>query len=123
MKPPVGQDIALYRQTLNRRHLAEQRALTQRLGNAWALAKQAASLLKAEFGAQQVAVFGSLVHGQWFSQTSDVDLAVWGLNPERYLIAVARLQDLSSDFKVDLVLADRCSPSLAQAIFQEGKIL
>lgn len=111
-------DLIAYRETLQRRHLKEQALLAQRLVRAQALARQAAILLKQTFGAQQVAVFGSLVHGQWFSKTSDVDLAVWGLDPDHYFVAVSRLQDLSPEFEVDLVAMERCSPSLKQAVLQ-----
>jgi len=87
------------------------------------VAKQAAALLKQEFGVQQVAVFGSLVHGRWFSKTSDVDLAVWGLGADDYFVAVSRLQDLSPEFKVDLVDMERCSPALKQAVLQTSQPL
>lgn len=89
-----------YRETLKRRQLQEQKDLAQRL-LCEGVARQAAELLKQEFGSRQVAVFGSLVHGQC-SKTSDIDLAAWGLEPETYFVAVARLQDLSP-LKIDLV--------------------
>ena len=111
-------DLIAYRETLKRRRLEEQAQLAQRFVRAQVLAKQAAALLKQAFGVQQVLLFGSLVHGHWFSQTSDVDLAVWGLDPDHYFVAVSRLQDLSPEFKVDLVAMERCSPSLRQAVLQ-----
>lgn len=64
---------------------------------------------------------GSLAHGHWFSQTSDIDLAVWGLEADAYFTAVARLQDLSPEFKVDLVAMESCRPALREAIIAEGK--
>ena len=71
-------------------------------------------------GAARVVTFGSLVHGHWFSKTSDVDLAVWGVELDDYLVAVARLQDLSSEFKVDLISAAHCKPALLEVIVKEG---
>ena len=65
-------------------------------------------------------VFGSLVHGYWFSQTSDIDLAAWGLKDEDYFLVVARLQDLSPEFRIDLVRMENCRPGLRGAILQEG---
>jgi hypothetical protein len=51
--------------------------------------------LRERFGAARVVALGSLVHGHWFSKMSDGDLAVWGVELDDYLVAVARLQDLS----------------------------
>ena len=65
-------------------------------------------------------VFGSLVHGYWFSQTADIDLAAWGLKDEDYFLVVARLQDLSPEFRIDLVRMENCRPGLREAILQEG---
>ena len=65
-------------------------------------------------------VIGSLAHGHWFSTTSDIDLAVWGLEVDDYFIAVARLQDLSPQFGVDLIDAERCRPPLKKVVMKEG---
>jgi len=41
--------------------------------------RNAAAVLKAEFGARRVILFGSIAHEAWFTSDSDVDLAVEGL--------------------------------------------
>ncbi|MGJ3247569.1 MAG: nucleotidyltransferase family protein [Elainellaceae cyanobacterium] len=79
--------------------------------------------MKQEYGATRVMVFGSLSHRQWFSLSSDVDLAVWGLSQDDYLIAIACLQYVSPEFKVDLVAMERCRPELAKTILSEGNEL
>jgi len=109
--------------TLKKRHTAAKASQVRRLAQASELAKQAAIFLKETFRAKQVVAFGSLIHGGWFSATSDIDLAVWGLDPLTYLSAVAQLQDLSSEFKIDLVRMERCQPELAQVILTEGQLL
>ncbi|MFQ5340808.1 MAG: nucleotidyltransferase family protein [Anaerolineae bacterium] len=115
--------MAVYRATARRRWEADQRERAQRHERAWETAHQAAALLKEQFGATQVMVFGSLVHDDWFSETSDVDLAAWGLKGDEYFIAVARLQDLSSEFEVDLVAMEHCKPGLQSVVMEEGKPL
>lgn len=115
--------MAVYRATAHQRWEEEQRERARRRERAWEVAQRAAALLREEFGATQVAVFGSLVHGYWFSRTSDVDLVAWGLKDEDYFIAVARLQDLSPEFKVDLVAMEYCKPELLEVITKEGKPL
>jgi predicted nucleotidyltransferase len=112
--------MAVYRQTVRRRGEEEERTRIQRLQCAWEVARQAAALLKEEFHAGDVMVFGSLVHGFWFSKTSDVDIAARGLKESDYFIAVAKLQDLSSNFSVDLVAFEHCNPELRAIITREG---
>lgn len=112
--------LAEYRQTARRRGEVEECRRAWRMQCAWEVARQAAALLKEEFHAADVMVFGSLVHGLWFSKTSDVDLAAWGLKEADYFIAVAKLQDLSPDFNVDLVAIEHCNPALREVVSKEG---
>ena len=65
-------------------------------------------MLKITFGATRVMVFGSLVHNDQFSLTSDINLAVWGINGENCFVAVARLEDVSPEFEIDLVAMEAC---------------
>lgn len=115
--------MAVYRATARRRWEADQRERARRHERAWETAHQAAALLKEQFGATQVMAFGSLLHDNWFSETSDIDLAAWGLKGDEYFIAVARLQDLSPEFKVDLVAVEHCKPGLREVIMEEGELL
>lgn len=115
--------MAVYRATARRRWEEDQLELTRRRDHAWQVARQATMLLKEQFGAKRVVAFGSLVHGQWFSRTSDIDLAAWGLRADDYFLAVAKLQDLSGEFKVDLIDMERCRPVLRDAIAKEGRVL
>ncbi len=112
--------MAAYRATLHRREEQAKREQAERRERAWEVARRAAALLRERFGATQVLAFGSLVHGHWFSSTSDVDLAAWGLKGDDYFVAVARLQDISPEFEVDLIVMERCKPELREVILKEG---
>ena len=94
--------------------------LEERRRSGLSLAKQAASLLKEEFGATQVILFGSLLT-ETFHESSDIDLAVMGLSEKQYFQAVGRLLGLG-DFDFDLVEIQQAHPEIAQAISQ-GVIL
>ncbi len=118
--PHASDLMTVYRQTARQRGEEEDRARVQRLQRAWVVARQAAALLKEKFNAVDVMVFGSLVHGLWFSKTSDIDLAAWGLQEADYFIAVAKLQDLSADFSIDLVAMEHCKQVLHQMIVEKG---
>lgn len=115
--------MAAYRATAQRRWEEEQQESAGRRERAWQIARRAAALLKEQFGAARVAAFGSLVHGHWFSSASDIDLAAWGVKTDDYFVAVAKLQDLSPEFQIDLVAMEHCRPALRETIVREGEPL
>lgn len=78
-----------------------------------AAAKQCERVLKETFGAREVYVFGSL-RGQspWHSR-SDIDLAVEGLAPERYIPALTACYALlPPGMELDLVTLETAPPEL-----------
>lgn len=116
---PAGK-MEAYKRTARRRWQAEQERVRQRRERAWQLARQAADLLKTEYGVTQVRVFGSLIHPGRFNQWSDVDLAAWGLTSSNWLRAMAAVRALSDEIEVNLVDVACCSPALLKAIKREG---
>ena len=113
-------DMARYRAAARRRHQAEQEALALRERQARELARQAADLLRAEFHAERVVLFGSLVHPGSFTEWSDIDIAAAGLAPAETLRAMERVHDLSTSIDVNLVDLAACSASLREVIEREG---
>lgn len=63
-------------EAIERRRGKEKLRLNKRKQQAWQLVYQAAQLLQREFKAKRIVVCGSLVHGAWFYEWSDTDLAV-----------------------------------------------
>lgn len=94
--------------------------LRQRRERAWQTAERAAQILKESLAAERVVVFGSLVDPHRFTKWSDIDIAAWGIPPDRYFHAVAAVCDMSPEFKIDLVDPEICRSSLRQAIEKEG---
>jgi predicted nucleotidyltransferase len=93
----------------------------QRWERAWSKLPALRNVLHHQFRATRVVVFGSLATRDTFTHWSDIDLAVWGIAPERFYEAVAALNDLSPEIKVDLVDPERCnSAALRQIIEEEG---
>lgn len=86
-----------------------------------AKAREVADVLRREFGATEVILFGSLVEGDVHA-CSDVDLAVRGLPPGRYFEALARAADLLG-CDVDLVDLESARPSLRSRIDETGVVL
>ncbi|MDD5370371.1 MAG: nucleotidyltransferase domain-containing protein [Anaerolineaceae bacterium] len=107
-----------YRQTAREREEILRVQLEVRKQRAWIVARQAAHILKEEFGASRVVVFGSLLHAGRFHHSSDVDLAVWGI--QHYFRAVSWLLDIDPEIKVDLVPVEDARPGIVETIQQEG---
>lgn len=118
-----AEEMEIYRRTARKRREEQQRLLARRRQRAWEVARRAARILKDEFKARKVVVFGSLVHEGSFSTHSDVDLAVWGVPAESFLRAVARVLEIDPEIPVDLVEAEEAQPSLKRRIEEEGVVL
>ena len=96
------EELAAYRQRLDL-HLQNRKVDEALLRRAWQTAHQVAAMLYEDFDATQVAVFGSLAQGTWFSKSSDIDVVVWGLSGGTYLDALWETRNFSPEFKIDLV--------------------
>ena len=117
---PTSAEMDVYAATARTRAQARLERLIARRQRGLALAQRAALLLKEEFGARRVAVFGSVLRPRLFHERSDVDLAVWGLDEHYYLRALAALLDLEPEISVDLVEAEQARPELTQVIERDG---
>ena len=97
-------------------------AVAERRERAWEVARAAADLLRMEYGATRVVVFGSLAQKTPFTPWSDIDLAVWGIKPEQYFAAAGAVMDmgLDSGIKVDLVDPQDCSKEFQADIEVDG---
>ena len=113
--------LEIYRKTARERQARLRIQLDERQQHAWEIARQAAKILKDEFGASRVVVFGSLLHPQLFHLRSDIDIAVWDIRS--YFRAVSRLMDLDPEIEFDLVPVEDARPGIMAVIEQEGKEL
>lgn len=112
--------MAAYKLTAQKEWLKEQKTLANRRKTAWGVAHQAANILKKDFSATKVVVFGSLIQPQLFHLRSDIDLAVWGLAEKQYLRALAHLLSLNPTISVDLIRIEEASNTLQTIITKEG---
>lgn len=87
---------------------------------AWELIPKLAKLLREEYGADKVQVFGSAIKLEYFSMTSDIDLAVWGMPANQYFLAATAADEFDEAFRVDVVEIKFCGPSLLEVIKEEG---
>jgi len=103
---------------LKEERVAPSPSATDARGVAVSIAKE----LKSRFGAKKVALFGSLARGE-FDRWSDIDLVAWGIPAAEFYRAVAFATGFSGDWRVDLVDAEDCSPSLRAVLEREGVYL
>ena len=96
------EELEEYRKRLDQ-HLQNRKADKALLLQAWYTAHKIAAMLYEDFGATQVAVFGSLAEQDGFSITSDIDIVVWGLSRDSFLDALWETRNFTTEFKIDLV--------------------
>jgi predicted nucleotidyltransferase len=116
-------DIEAYRRSALQGKPKRQEAVKARQSRAWQVAREAAMILKKQFGAQKVMVFGSLLHPALFHRQSDVDLVVWGLVGREYFRAASVLLDIDPSINIDLVAFEDARPGLQEVVLKEGQEL
>ena len=114
------EQIETYAATLRVRSAESARRREERSARAWALARQAAQILRTQSGVTDVYVFGSLADGDHFTERSDIDMAGSGLTAATHLEALGRLLRLSPEFEFDLVDLDSCPQGLRCAVERSG---
>jgi uncharacterized protein len=115
--------VDVYLQTYQKRAQERKKFLQKRQAKGYKLACQAAHLLKTEFGADTVFLFGSMLSLDRIHERSDIDLAVTGLNPKDYFRALGKLQGLDRDFPIDLVEVSEAKSHILAEIYDKGMIL
>jgi predicted nucleotidyltransferase len=121
----TSEDLKRYRETARRRVTAFTPTPAERAAREALLrrVRETAAVLKRQFGARQVILFGSLAHQAWFASDSDVDLVVEGLRGSAYWQAWRVAEEMIGDREVDLIELETASDSLRQAIQRYGVTL
>ena len=108
---------------IRRRKIAANADLSKRRRRATLMARKAAELLRCEFGAKKVILFGSLARHGSFTLFSDIDIAARGIPPTRFFEAVGAVTGISAEFKMDLIDLETCPSSMRENIEKDGKVL
>ncbi len=112
--------MAVYQASARKREEQRRDRLYQRHHLGLAIASKGSELLKRDFAAKRVVLFGSMLSADRVHERSDVDLAVWGLPPEDYYRAVGQLLALEPEISVDLIEAELAPPRILQEIIDTG---
>ncbi|MFQ5398110.1 MAG: nucleotidyltransferase family protein [Anaerolineae bacterium] len=116
--PP--EKMAEYREGARRREAARQAQLDARFEQAWVVARQCAQILRDQFGAEKVVVFGSLTDRSRFHERSDIDLVAWDIPEADYLKALGEVMDVSPEFLVDLVRVEEAYDHIRKTVESQG---
>lgn len=113
-------EIAAYQPWIALDRYNKDEDLKARKKKALGIGQKVANMLKKEYGASHVILFGSLAHSAWFTPRSDVDIYVEGIPVSAFFKAEADAQAIGQDFKVDIVDSGDCPPEMIAKIKQEG---
>ena len=81
------------------------------------------SAIAEEYRPRRIYQWGSLVHTERFSEISDIDIAVEGMDCDEQALASIRSQaELMTDLPVDLVVMERLEQGRANLIRRFGKV-
>ncbi len=97
----------------------KQRLLEIRYVNAMETARKAAHILKNEYSANEVILFGSLLHKEFFTLNSDIDVAARGIPCGMFFQALYAVGFLS-DIRVEMVDIEECRDYIKEVIKKEG---
>ena len=87
------------------------------------VAKKCARVLKEQFGAKEVYLFGSVTGESPWHDRSDLDIAFEGLAPQDYFRAVGTMEELlPPGLEIDLITLEGAIPELADRIRGERKM-
>jgi predicted nucleotidyltransferase len=116
------EELRSYRPWLSMEQHQKDPEASRRRDDAWEVARVVAGMLKKRFGATRVVVFGSLARKSVFTPWSDIDLAVWGIAPEKYYQAAGGAMDigLEDGIRVDVIDPGDCDSQFLKAVEQEG---
>lgn len=110
------------------RHFLEQKYLTLRTKR-HALWQQAHSdcqniiaMIIKDYHPKRIIQWGSVLDPKHFSEVSDIDLAVEGLESQMFLKLFAQAEDLTN-FSLDLVQWEYIHPSFQEIILMKGTIV
>lgn len=100
--------------------LAQDTALEQRRQVALSFAEECEQVLRSEFGAEQVILFGSLAGDAPWHWQSDLDLAITGLSHADWLRAYGYLEAIAPSWlKLDLVRLEAVSSEVRARILKD----
>lgn len=114
----VEQKYIDYWRSRKSQRIARERVLAQA---AWVDVEKATRLLKSQYGATKVIVFGSLVRDR-FGEDSDIDLAVEGLESKDFFEALTAVNEIGERW-IDLKPMESLEPRFKSRVLDTGRVV
>jgi len=121
MSETKSTDTAEYIDYLHKCKEAEKKQNLLRQKEALKVANSIIVMLKKKYRPKEVYIFGSILTPQFFSQRSDIDIAISGIDNSLYWKALSDSNLLAKDFKLDMVDLADCRASIKKTILERGK--
>jgi hypothetical protein len=80
------------------------------------------SMMIREYSPQRIIQWGSVLDSKHFSEASDIDLAVEGIDAISFMNLLASAEDMTS-FSLDLIRWENVHPSFQKTLLRKGKIV
>jgi len=123
MNEPVSKfDIEAARRFWFDKQATRERQRRARWAAACSDCQQITAMIKSEFRPKRILQWGSLLDVRHFSEASDIDLAVEGLDVEEFFALFRWAEDLTN-FPLDLLRWENLSPEVRKLLLMKGKIL
>lgn len=97
--------------------------MKRRQQKGWEAARRIAKMLKQDYGAERVVLFGSLLNHEYMHDCSDIDIAVWGLDNRLDARAWTAANYILSPYEfppLDLVPIEKAYPEIREVIETQG---
>ncbi len=120
MTARIVRDYTPYLEHARRQAELRRKQSAARPERAWGVARQIADFLRQKYHLTRIVAFGSIVYPEIVGPHSDVDLAVEGIPWPDYLRAWTDVEELMTEFKVDLIDTGIVSKRMHQRIQEEG---
>lgn len=116
----TDEDIRVYRETARRRASQPDPEREAHRERGWQAARRAAALLREEYAATRVAVYGSLARGTGFTKWSDVDLFAEGIPPDSWINAIGEVFESEDAIEVNLAPLEAMKPHIRERALAEA---
>ncbi len=108
------------RKNLARREQSRRERLASRLERARNDAEEIIKHITRRYNPRRIYQWGSLVRGEHFSERSDIDIAVEGLERPETVFRILEDAENMTDFPVDIVELEKIAPEYAEGIRKRG---
>lgn len=116
-------DIQTARRNLEQRHARRADALAARLAKAQADFAAITGMIVTKYRPRRIWQWGSLLNTRHFSEMSDIDIGIEGLQDASTIFAILEDAETMTEFPLDIVELDRMEPAFADIIRMKGRAI